>query len=500
MKKLITLLLAALLAQAVHAQWSIVGQAFIGTVRAVYFQDVNTGFAAGGDGATLGFIAKTNDGGVTWTSTSISGTILLRSIAFVDENTGYICGHSGVLLKTTDGGNTWTNIYTNASQTFRAIDFISSTTGLMAGAAGTIWKTTDGGTSWSSTSLGISSDVIQLDMIDENTGYACASSGVSPFGNGYVFKTTDGGTSWSQVYSDASIGFLGMAALDVNTIYAGGTNQNIIKSTDGGLTWSTVFSGIIGPAIRTGFAVTSDRIYMADDNGYIQFTEDAGTNWSNIFYAAGGLYGMHFPTKTIGFAGDLSGNIWKYDAEATCTINAPLPYGAYYITPNSAVLNWESVAGAVKYTVRMRSYYGVSSFNSVANAHMVDGLEPDTKYIWQVKAYCGSPIAGASVWSSKSSFFTDPLRLSSSNSLSFFDVYPNPVVDAATISFTLEEESNVTAMLYTIDGKEIMTITKQHYPAGANQVSFDRGNLSAGIYMVRFIEGDHVITNKIVLQ
>jgi photosystem II stability/assembly factor-like uncharacterized protein len=500
MKKLIPLMLAALLANAVHAQWSIVGQAFTGTVRAVYFLDANNGIAAGGDGISQGFVSRTSDGGATWTSTSVSGSILLRSITFVDSSTGYLCGHGGVLLKTTDGGNTWTNIYTNATQTFRAIDFISSTTGVMAGAAGTIWRTTDGGATWSSQSLGITSDVIQLQMVDENTGYACCSGGIAPFANGYVFKTTDGGISWSQVYYEAATGLLGMGVLDVNTIYAGGTNQKIIKSSDGGTTWSTVFTGLTGPSIRTGFAVTSDRVYMADDNGYIQNTDDAGATWSNVFYAAGGLFGMHFPTKTLGYAGDISGNIWKYDANTSCTIEAPVPYGAYYITPTSAVLNWSSVSGAVKYTVRMKSFYGYSSFNSVAVVHQVTGLVPDTKYMWWVKAYCGSPIAGASGWSSKSTFFTDPLRLSSTHTLSGFDVYPNPVVNTGTVRFTLEEASDVTAILYTIDGKEMMTLTDHHYPAGTHQISFDRGELAAGLYMVRFIQGENTVTSKIVLQ
>jgi photosystem II stability/assembly factor-like uncharacterized protein len=500
MKKLITFLAVLLLTQAAQAQWAIVGQAFTGTVRTVYFFDENIGLAAGGDGVSLGYVSRTTDGGLTWSSTTVSGTILLRAFSFVDSSTGYLCGHGGVLLKTTDGGQTWTNIYTNATQTFRAIAFTSESTGFMAGAAGTIWSTTDGGLTWTSKSLGITSDVIQLKMLDKNNGYAVCSGGIAPFANGYVFKTTDGGATWSQVYNNAGIGLLGMAVVDINEIYAGGTNQNIYQSTDGGATWSNVHTGLTGPAIRTGVAVTSQRIVMADDNGYFQQTDDGGASWTNVFYAPGGIFGMHFPNSDLGFAGDISGNIWKYDATADCAVNPPQFFGTSYITPYSAVLSWEAIPGAVKYSVRMRSYYGVTSFNSVATAQQVTGLNPDTKYIWQVKSYCGTPISGSSTWSAKTSFFTDPLKLSSTNQLSFFEVYPNPVNQTATVRFDLEEESKVRAVLCSMDGKEMMVIGQGQYPSGANQLSFDRGLLEAGIYILKLNTGDQLVTQKIVIQ
>lgn len=500
MKKLFLLLLIALAAIQAHAQWSYVGSAFPGPIRAFYFIDDNTGFAAGGDALSVGYVAKTTDGGVTWSYTTITGTILLRAFSFLDANTGYMCGHNGVLLKTTDGGTTWTNIYTNATQTFRAVDFINSTTGIMAGAAGTIWKTTDGGLTWSSLSLGITSDVIQLQMVDESTGYAVCSGGVSPFANGYVYKTTDGGASWSQMYSNSATGLLGMAIVDVNTIYAGGTNQYILKSSDGGATWSNVFTGLTGPAIRSGSAVSGDKIFMVDDYGYVQSTSDAGVNWSNVQINLNALLGVYFPSKSIGYAGSAIGEVYKYVEGAACTVEAPACGFASYITPTSAVLSWCSSPGAIKYSVRIKSIFGNMQFNSVATAHQVTDLNPNTKYIYQTKAYCGDPISGASGWSAKTTFWTDPLRLSDSESSTMLDVYPNPVSTAATVSFTLENEADVVASLFTLDGKEVMRITDSHFPAGTSQISFDRNTLSSGVYLLKFRTDAQTLTQKVMVQ
>src|SRR4030095_10318514 len=108
-----------------NAQWNYAGTAFIGFVRGIYFLNEDTGFAAGGDGSTTGYIAKTIDGGVNWTSTSFTQSNLLRSIDFVNNDTGYVSGAAGVLLQTTDGGATWSTLYTNSLQYFRAVDFVS---------------------------------------------------------------------------------------------------------------------------------------------------------------------------------------------------------------------------------------------------------------------------------------------------------------------------------------------------------------------------------------
>ncbi|NOS84462.1 MAG: T9SS type A sorting domain-containing protein [Ignavibacteria bacterium] len=58
------------------------------------------GIAAG----NLGRILKTTNGGVNWTEIPRITENQLRSVHFIDANTGYIAGYHGAILKTTNGG------------------------------------------------------------------------------------------------------------------------------------------------------------------------------------------------------------------------------------------------------------------------------------------------------------------------------------------------------------------------------------------------------------
>ena len=41
---------------------------------------------------------------MTWDALSSGTNILLNSIYFTDDNTGYVIGENGIILKTTNGG------------------------------------------------------------------------------------------------------------------------------------------------------------------------------------------------------------------------------------------------------------------------------------------------------------------------------------------------------------------------------------------------------------
>lgn len=354
MSKLYLVILCSLALHA-SAQWTQVGTALTGSARSLYFTDENNGFAVGGNNSNLGYIARTSDGGVNWTSTSYSGTALLRSIFFYTADTGYTCGASGLVLKTTDGGDNWETLYTNSSQYFRAVRFVSSLVGLLGGAAGTILKTTDGGTNWTAISLGqTTSDIIQLQMIDASTGFAVASS--SAFVSGYIYRTTDGGDTWEQVYSDATKGFLALTIINSSTIYVGGYGQTILKSTDGGDTWESVYSGYAGNSFRAAAYANESKVFLVDDgtgnlsNGSILSTEDAGANWTDTQFSGIVWLCVTFPTPYVGYASNTVGTIYKI--ELPCD-SVPTPSSingdVTFCSGATAVFSVDEISGAESY-------------------------------------------------------------------------------------------------------------------------------------------------------
>lgn len=480
------------------AQWTVVGIAFPGFVRGLFFVNENVGYAAGGDGVTLGYISKTTDGGVTWTYTSTTESNLLRAVDFLDDETGYVCGAAGVLMKTTDGGATWNTIYTNSSQYFRSIDFISSQVGFMAGALGTIWKTTDGGTTWSMYSLSQNmSDVIQLHMVDANTGYAVCSAGVAPFANGYVFKTTDGGDSWTQVYFDATTGFLGLAVVDANTAYAGGLNQTIIKTTDGGVSWTNSYTGLAGVSIRTGSAVSDQMIFMADDGSNVLSTGNAGSTWNDTILA-NGLYAMYFPNSSIGFTGDGLGNVYKIEL-----CRPPSGLSAIAASPNSAKLEWDAVGEAIGYNIFYRpvnTTQGITK-RTTSNHKLIKNLLPGTTYQWGVQTICDNHPLIVSTYTPGQNFTTPPLRLSDEeNTITALDVFPNPASGLITISFSLNKTSPVLIRLTDVSGRVVREIINGAYSPGSYQIPFNSSEVSEGIYMVQVLSNESNSTVKLLVS
>jgi photosystem II stability/assembly factor-like uncharacterized protein len=78
----------------------------------IKFVDSQTGYAVAGFGPAD--ILKTTNAGQTWVSQIGSYTPALYGIAFVNAQTGYICGTLNI-RKTTNGGTNWTNVYTSAT-------------------------------------------------------------------------------------------------------------------------------------------------------------------------------------------------------------------------------------------------------------------------------------------------------------------------------------------------------------------------------------------------
>ena len=124
--------------------WSAnLGDTLPGSVaRSCFF--INSNFAVGvGDG---GLIFRTGDGGESWSPVKIDSTNDLRAVYFTDATTGFAAG-SNIILSTQNGGQTW------SSQSFPGVDFMSvSFSNTMNGSAitskGDIYHTLNGGASW----------------------------------------------------------------------------------------------------------------------------------------------------------------------------------------------------------------------------------------------------------------------------------------------------------------------------------------------------------------
>lgn len=88
------------------------------------------------------------------------------------------------------------------------------------------------------------------------------------------------------------------------------------------------------------------------------------------------------------------------------------------------------------------------------------------------------------------------VTLTSNGLMSISEVKPNPVRDEANFDIYLENESNLTAELFDINGKSIKLVVNSTMSKGNNQLKVDTKNLSNGTYTLVIRSGESVVTKQ----
>lgn len=186
----------------------------------IEFYDANNGIAAAITNSSGNVIYVTSDGGTTWTTaTGINQDI--QDVCYANANTLYVVGGDEKIAKSTDGGNTWTEIYSGVvTRYFMGVDF-DGNFGIVGGEDGKIMSTTDGGSTWQTFATGyenfygahvFNSDSAYMGGTDEN-----------------IYKTTDSGANWGWENDGAGTSHIyKIKATDNSTVFACGS-QGVIK-------------------------------------------------------------------------------------------------------------------------------------------------------------------------------------------------------------------------------------------------------------------------------
>ena len=246
-------------------------------LKSIHFINHDTGFAAG----ELGVIIKTTDGGDKWDVCRSATSEDLNEITFLNETTGFAAGNSGTILKTTDCGNNWFNVSYHSKVSFYDIQFCDKLTGYASGLNGIIIKSTDTGNSWFTLYTGESSALFCISFLNESVGVAG--------GYNVLLKTTNGGLNWTgqNLNQNFTGAIKGVTYIDENTICAAGDLPAgvFIKTTDGGNNWILTSFGL--PYLFGGSAdLVRDMSFKNSNTGFIVTdfatilkTTDSGISW-----------------------------------------------------------------------------------------------------------------------------------------------------------------------------------------------------------------------------
>lgn len=321
--------------------WTSISVTGYPSIVRTFFTSTLNGHAA----CNQGKILKTINGGINWYVTETVSTIPSNFLAlyFIDENIGFATRESDKMFKTTNAGESWTQI-SSISQPMNSIHFSDQTHGFAAGGNGFIYKTIDGGNTWTFASYvggnGVST-YFGVYFIDNNIGFVCGQ-------RGRIAKTTNGGVTWSEyspTYNDIKKNQFKSNDVGYSLI---AINGNFLKTINGGNSWQ-----IVGSLNQFGsdFDFVNENVGYATstDNGFVYKTINGGITWAktnnNVIVLNDGYNSkVYFYNENIGFAmGGFNstrtsktingGNTWQQIANHTFSqlnfLNPNIGFGLY---------------------------------------------------------------------------------------------------------------------------------------------------------------------------
>lgn len=390
-----------------------------------------------------------------WFSQNTGTSSTLRTVYFLNSQTGWIGGFSSTLSKTTNGGNNWSPINWVSSESVLSIFFVNDLTGWAGGGTESnshcvITKTTDGGNTWFTQYINNTTGVnYKLFFLDENRGWAGC-------GKGNVLLTTNSGINWTLVQTGTSVNSECCLFLNPNTGFVAGTNGILLKSTNGGYNWSLSQSGTLQPLDEiffinqtTGLISGGSGIILKTTNqGLTWETKPSGTNqWlysmkfvdNNTGWAVGGnipnsslilqttntgetwqqqntstffLYDVFFINSLTGWAAGVNGVLLKTINGGLTQTAPPLLISPPNNTPDvstSPTMTWGVSQGATSYRIQISTvanFFVISDSASTTNTQYTvppGKLSAGYTYFWRVNA---SNNVSTSNWSNVWSFST----------------------------------------------------------------------------------------------
>lgn len=236
-----------------------------------------------------GVTYNSNNGGVSWNAqVTAYATAPANASFFTNSSNGCVAGgkmfsftppSNGRIARTTNGGNTWSTTFFDSNYGYADIHFPSAQIGyavgdsmyntIPGGCKGKLVKTTDGGISWSAMAYFPNFKPYCVYFTSNTEGYV---GGETAAGNSGLLKTTDGGVTWTpEVYPDIAMNSL-VTSIAFSTPYSGYASNSYTNSNSiyGNFTLSscgvyagndTTFCQSIGPLYATPTSPGSDYVF-----------------------------------------------------------------------------------------------------------------------------------------------------------------------------------------------------------------------------------------------
>ena len=104
-------------------------------------------------------------------------------------------------------------------------------------------------------------------------------------------------------------------------------------------------------------------------------------------------------------------------------------------------------------------------------------------------------------WQSNGIFYTGDMEIAVNvpDTYTLEKVYPNPFNPAATISYSLPDDAQIQVLVYDMLGRNVAELVNGVQSSGYHQVTWDASSQSSGMYLVKMITENSVLTQKVML-
>jgi photosystem II stability/assembly factor-like uncharacterized protein len=214
-----------------------------------------------------GGIYLSNDNGLTWSSSGLTG---ISASSLLPLGSYLLAGTDNGIYISHDEGASWSQ--SNISSRIRKLTYTGSI--LLAYTDNSIYKSADTGKSWVSTSA-------ELDGLGITS--ACGIGNVLFAGTikKGVLRSTDSGSTWLPVNDVILDTAVTMLSVNGSHIFAGTDNSGLFESPDSGKTWSRNDSGMTSVVVN-GLAVDGQTIFANTDLNDVCSSLDYGVTWTKL--------------------------------------------------------------------------------------------------------------------------------------------------------------------------------------------------------------------------
>jgi photosystem II stability/assembly factor-like uncharacterized protein len=246
-------------------------------------------FAPGPDGT----LARTVDGGHTWTRGNVATSQDVLDVSFPTVNDGYALDVAGGVFNTNDGGQSWATLNTGSTARARAVYAPSPTVVMVIGPTG-VRRSTDSGGSFAA----VKGDAVSRTVLE---GVDRAGSAIVAYGPQDVIKSTDNGKTWKTVLKPGKyvkkgkrkvnrLGIRNVDFADANSGFLLDSSGRLWKTRNGGKSWTELpgvgtngARGMSFSSAQKGYLVISTFGDVRTPTGFLLRTDDGGATWHPQF-------------------------------------------------------------------------------------------------------------------------------------------------------------------------------------------------------------------------